>query len=68
MVEIEQIKKNYEPYEVLGMLCWADVVMHVMYYKEAEDISFCKGETCNYCGRFPDHPTSAGGERDESNR
>ena len=44
MTEIEQIKKEFEPYEVLEMLCWADVVMHVMCYKEAEDISFCKVE------------------------
>ena len=64
MTDSEQIKKEYEPYEVLEMFCWADVVMHVMYYKEAEDISFCKGDSCNYCGRFPiEHPSTKGGAR-----
>jgi hypothetical protein len=58
MTDIEQIKKEYEPYEVLEMLCWADVVMHVMYHKEAEDISFCEGKSCNYCGRFPSDPST----------
>ena len=57
MIDIEQIKKDYEPYEVLEMLCRADVVMHVMYHKDAEDISYCEGKSCNYCGRFPIDPS-----------
>lgn len=47
-----QIKENFEPWELLDMLCWADVVLHVQYSKDAEDIGFCKGESCNYCGKF----------------
>ena len=63
MTDIEQTKKEYEPYEILDMLCWADVVMHVLAYKEAEDIEYCKGVSCNYCGRFPMEPSTKGGAR-----
>ena len=43
-----------EPDEMFDKLCWADVVLLVMGYKEKDDIRFCSGVSCNYCGKFND--------------
>jgi hypothetical protein len=44
--------EELEADEMLGKLCWADIVMIVLGYKEQEDVRFCEGKTCNYCGRY----------------
>ena len=49
---VPDVLDKHTPDEVFDKLCWVDVVMHVMNYKDKEDISFCRGTSCNYCGKF----------------
>ena len=60
----DQIKENFEPWELLDMMCWADIVLHVQFSKSAEDVGFCKGESCNYCGKFNKESEQREGERE----
>ena len=50
--------EQQEACEMLDKLCWADIVMVTLGYKEQEDVRFCDGKSCNYCGKFNDEQDS----------
>jgi hypothetical protein len=48
----DALGEDIEASEMLDKICWADIVLLVQGTLDKEDIHYCEGKTCNYCGKF----------------